>query len=191
MRTRWLALLVLLAAPTFIGHEPARAHAGGRVQLYIRDVRFQPAGDAWTVTVTLIDADSGEPQPGFAVDVSGTTADRQFGPVTLEDPTERGAYHGRVVAAAGTWDFTLSAKEKPGGPLAIPTTKRLRSELVAPTPGSVPASPASQPAPRPNEDRSSAAAVSTVLAGLAAGAVVVTGLVWLRRRSAGLPGIAR
>jgi hypothetical protein len=184
MRVRSLVLLVLVGATSFGGQHLALAHAGGRAQLYVSDVRFHPAGDARTIAVTVIDADSGAPQPGFAVAVSGTAAGDRFGPVTLADAAGQGVYTATVNAAPGHWDVTVAARDQPGGPPAIPTTKRLRVDL---TPG-VPAAGTSARPPGSTGHRSSSA--PAVVGGMAAAVAVTAGLLWSRRRSGRAPGRA-
>ena len=57
-----VALAVLAAAA------PASAHSGGRVQLFVDRLGLHSTGgNDWTVSVIMVDADSGSPQPGFDV----------------------------------------------------------------------------------------------------------------------------
>jgi hypothetical protein len=134
----------------------ASAHAGGRAQLYIERFTVQPRPIGWDVQVTLIDADSGRPEPGFAVSVSGTgPSGASFGPADLADPSNRGRYSGAVPATPGRWTVLVNAHDLPGGPAAIAISKRYEvtltpgqasqregsSATVAPTRQSSPSSP--------------------------------------------------
>jgi hypothetical protein len=122
VRLRFLVLgclALLLPAPT------AWAHAGGRAQLYIATATVAPGNGGWTVTTALRDLDSGAPQPGFAVEVSGTgPAGAAFGPVALADADGTGRYQGPLPAVAdGAWALTVRASEVPGGNAALPVQR--------------------------------------------------------------------
>ena len=111
----------------------ASAHAGGRAQLYIERFEVQPGPAGWDVQVTLIDADSGQPEPGFAVSVSGSgPSGASFGPADLADRTNRGRYSGAVPATPGQWTMLVNAHDVPGGPTAVAVSKRYEVTL---TPG--------------------------------------------------------
>ena len=111
----------------------ASAHAGGRAQLYIERFNVQPGPAGWDVHVTLRDADSGQPEPGFAVSVSGSgPSGAWFGPTDLADSTNRGRYSGPVRATPGQWTMLVNAHDVPGGPAAIAVSKRYEVTL---TPG--------------------------------------------------------
>ena len=122
MRLRFLilgCLALLLPART------AWAHAGGRAQLYIATAAVAPAAGGWSVTTVLRDLDSGAPEPGFAVQVSGTgPAGAAFGPVALADADGTGRYQGPLPAVAGgAWALTVRASEVPGGNAALPVQR--------------------------------------------------------------------
>ena len=71
-----VALAVLAAAA------PASAHSGGRVQLFVDRLGLHSTGgNDWTVSVTMVDADSGSPQPGFDVVAEGRPTPRPPGAV--------------------------------------------------------------------------------------------------------------
>jgi hypothetical protein len=119
--------LLIAAAPV------ASAHAGGRAQLYIGRFKVQPGSAGWDVQVTLTDADSGQPEPGFAVSVSGSSpSGASFGPADLADSTNRGRYSGAVRATPGPWTMFVNAHGVPGGPAAVAVSKRYEVTL---TPG--------------------------------------------------------
>ena len=118
------------------GAPAAQAHAGGRAQLYLDDVRITPARDGWVVLASLIDSDSGQPQPGFTVQANGTgPSGATFGPVDLADGSGRGRYSATIHPPPGPWAVTVSARQSPGGPAAIPVTKRYDVTLI---PGQTP-----------------------------------------------------
>ena len=124
----------LAAASLSIPTAPAAsAHTGGRAQLYIAGVKVQPAPVGWDVQVTLTDADSGRPEPGYAVSVSGSgPSGAWFGPAALADPTNRGRYSGAVPATVGRWTLLVTAHDVPGGPAAVAVSRRYEVTL---TPG--------------------------------------------------------
>jgi hypothetical protein len=111
----------------------ASAHAGGRAQLYIERFRMQPTPAGWEVQVALADADSGRPEPGFAVSVSGNgPSGTSFGPTDLTDSMNRGRYAGAVPATPGQWTVVVNAHDVPGGPAAVAVSRRYEVTL---TPG--------------------------------------------------------
>jgi hypothetical protein len=129
-----LALLVLSvclrAAP------PASAHAGNKVQLYVSEFVVRPSNGAtaWTIVVSLVDADSGAAASGFDVAAFGTESrGAHFGPVPLVDAAGTGEYTGEVTAEPGSWSISIRAKEHPGGEPAVPLA---RAWTVALHPGS-------------------------------------------------------
>jgi hypothetical protein len=123
---------VLVAALLVASVPKAPGHVGSRAQLYIDRFRVRPAPVGWLAEVTLIDADSGQAQPGFAVQVTGTSPSGQtFGPVDLADPAQRGRYSAVVQPDAGPWTVMVDAREVPGGPRAIPVSKRFAVTLVS------------------------------------------------------------
>lgn len=122
--------LSIAAAPV------ASTHAGGRAQLYIERFKVQPGPAGWEVQVTLTDADSGQPEPGFAVSVSGSgPSGASFGPADLADSTNRGRYSGVVRATPGQWTMLVNAHDVPGGPAAVAVSQRYDVTL---TPGQTP-----------------------------------------------------
>src|SRR3954468_9663249 len=114
-----LAIAVLAGAAV-----PASAHAGGRIQLFVDRLGLHSAGgNDWEVSVMLVDADSGTPQPGF--DVVAEAADdagHPAGPVALADHGV-GRYSGRLAAAPGNWNLTIRAETLPGGVPGVPLRK--------------------------------------------------------------------
>ena len=108
-----LAVLVALATPGW-------AHSGGRVQLFVdRLVLHSVAGNEWTVSVTLVDADSGTPAPGFDVVAE---ADPAAGPLTLSDHGA-GHYSAPFTAPPGKKDIAIRAETQPGGTPGVPLRK--------------------------------------------------------------------
>ena len=112
-----VVLLAALAAP-------ASAHSGGRVQLYVDHLGLHSAGgDEWEVSVVIVDADSGTPQPGFDVAAEGTDeAGHRAGPMPLTDRGE-GRYTGPLTATAGKWEIGIRADTLPGGLPGLPLYK--------------------------------------------------------------------
>ncbi len=110
-----LALAVLVALAT-----PGWAHSGGRVQLFVDRLNLHSvAGNDWTVSVTLVDADSGTPAPGFDVVAE---ADAAAGTLTLSDHGA-GHYSAPFTAAPGKRDIAIRAETQPGGTPGVPLRK--------------------------------------------------------------------
>lgn len=109
-------LLVSLLAPAGV-----YAHAGNRLQLYVYDLAVRPAGPGtWLVHAEAIDADSGQPAPGFDLVASGTTPTGRFGPTTLLDPSNAGRYEAVVSGGSGPWTINVKAEPRLGGVPAVP-----------------------------------------------------------------------
>jgi hypothetical protein len=73
--------------------------------------------------VQLADADSGEPAPGFAVELSAVAPDGSTVPATALDDLGVGMYRRRMDGAAGPWSLTVAARELPGGAPAVPLAR--------------------------------------------------------------------
>jgi hypothetical protein len=100
------------------------AHSGGRIQLFVDHLGLHSTGgNGWTVSVGMVDADSGTPAPGFDVIAEATDdSGHMAGPVTLADQGT-GQYSGPVTAAAGTWELAIRAETLPGGAPGVPLRK--------------------------------------------------------------------
>lgn len=122
MRVRILGLLCLAA---MLPAAPASAHSGGKAQLYVATAAVAPQGGGWAMSTVLRDLDSGAPEPGFAVEVSGAgPSGAAFGPIALADPEGDGRYEAALPAIAeGNWAVTLRANEVPGGKTAFPVDR--------------------------------------------------------------------
>jgi hypothetical protein len=100
------------------------AHSGGRIQLFVDHLGLHSTGaNSWTVSVGMVDADSGSPAPGF--DVIAEASDdsgHQTGPVTLSDQGT-GQYSAPVTAGPGKWEVAIRAETQPGGPAGVPLRK--------------------------------------------------------------------
>jgi hypothetical protein len=159
---------------------PGWAHSGGRIQLFVDRLNLHPvAGNDWTVSVSLVDADSGSPAPGF--DVSAEAA----GPaVTLTD-AGGGRYTGSLTAPPGEHDVAIRAETLPGGPPGVPLRKVYSLDLE---PGKDVGVGATAPG------RSASRLFLPVASALATAAIIAWFLVGRRRRSAvvavALAGIA-
>ena len=107
-----LAVLVALATPGW-------AHSGGRVQLFVDRLNLHSvAGNDWTMSVTLVDADSGTPAPGFDVVAEADPA----APLTLSD-RGAGQYSASFTAPPGKKDIAIRAETQPGGTPGVPLRK--------------------------------------------------------------------
>lgn len=116
------AALAVLLTVTLAG--PALGHSDGRVQLWVDRLALHPgAGIDWTLSVDMVDADSGTPQPGFDVAVEGRDeAGHSFGPVLMTD-SGRGRYTAALAAHPGRWSLDLRADSLPGGTPGVPLRK--------------------------------------------------------------------
>ena len=114
--TRILCGAVAALALATISPAPASAHTAGKVQLWLDRIALHSEGGRdWTVSVDLVDADSGTPQPGFDVTVEGNDdAGHSLAPVVLTD-AGGGAYTGKVAVDPGKWSLTVRAQSRPGG----------------------------------------------------------------------------
>jgi len=182
MRTAVAAAAVAVVALGLTFAPAAGAHSGaGQAQLYVATARLEPHGTAWSLTVMVRDADSGAPQPGFAVEASGSgTSGARFGPVALSDPGNDGRYEGLVPVAPGEWAITLTAGEIPGGQRALPFTKTWNIALQS---GQALDVTGGAQAPRPGSGGSGTPFVPLVVAPvLGAVGVVLLAVRLLRRR---------
>jgi hypothetical protein len=100
------------------------AHSGGRIQLFVDRLGLHATGgNAWTVSVGMVDADSGTPAPGFDVIAEATDDGGHLaGPVTLTDQGT-GQYSGPLTAPPGKWEFAIRAETLPGGAPGVPLRK--------------------------------------------------------------------
>ena len=106
-----VAVLAALATPGW-------GHSNGRVQLFVDRLSLHSvAGNDWTVSVELVDADSGTPAPGFDV-----IAEAPGGAVTLADQGG-GKYSGPFNTAPGERDIAIRAETVPGGTPGVPLRK--------------------------------------------------------------------
>ena len=187
-RRRWPALvgLLALAAGWLAGASPAVAHAGSRAQLYLADLRLEPAPPGgWMVHAVLTDRDSGQPLPGFDVEITGTSpSGYRFGPVALRDPRSRGEYSAAVAPESGPWSITVDARGFPGGAEGIPLRQKVDVDL---TPGAAARAVTAAASAR----RSDSSGGDPLRWGVPAGVAVLSGgwmLVVTRRRSVGVAG---
>jgi hypothetical protein len=127
-------LILTILAVSWLNVGPAWGHAdGGRAQLYVAAAQLRPAPQGWSLTVDLRDLDSGQPEPGFAVQVKGAGPNgASFGPVSLTDTRNDGHYEVHVPLTPGQWALTVEADEVPGGNPALPYSHTWQ---VSPRPG--------------------------------------------------------
>ncbi|HEV8625167.1 MAG TPA: hypothetical protein VG034_11975 [Acidimicrobiia bacterium] len=100
------------------------AHSGGRIQLFVDRLGLHPTGgNGWTMSVGLVDADSGTPAPGFDVIAEATDdGGHAVTPVTLSDQGT-GQYSAPLTATPGKWEFAIRAETLPGGAPGVPLRK--------------------------------------------------------------------
>lgn len=109
------ALLAVVACAAAAG-----AHSGGKVQLFLKDLRVERTGSGYDVTAVLVDRDSGETATGFSTTLEGRSADGQSFPATQMAAESRGVYQLSLPADPGNWTVTLRAVAVPGTDDAIP-----------------------------------------------------------------------
>jgi hypothetical protein len=174
IRRQWAALVGLaavLAVAGLAGAPPAVAHSGSRAELYLADLRLEPARPGeWTIHAFLTDRDSGKALPGFDVQVTGLSPTGQrFGPVKLDDPGLRGDYSATVTPEPGPWSITVDAKGFQGGAEGIPLLQRVDVHL---TPGASATAPSAASRQRssggPDPIRWAVPAVTVVVIGVLA-----------------------
>ncbi|MGH9041204.1 MAG: hypothetical protein ACRDZ3_13340 [Acidimicrobiia bacterium] len=169
------AAMAVVLAVTLAG--PALAHSDGRVQLWVDRLALQPgAGIDWTLTVDMVDADSGTPQPGFDVAVEGRDeAGHSFAPVLMTD-AGRGRYTAQVAADPGRWSMDLRGDSLPGGTPGVPLRKSYSMVLEAGKDLTI------ETAASPGGGSGSGGIGSGVLVGAVFAVVVGAGLILARRR---------
>jgi hypothetical protein len=171
--------VALLLIAGWVLPAPAGAHSGGRAQLYVDSIRLEPQAGGWHIALTVRDADSGRPEPGFGVQATTSgPAGETFGPLDLADGDNDGRYEATVPLTEGSWSLTVDADELPGGARAVPFNRTWPVTLHAGHPVDV-----AGPRP-PTEDHGSGSwAVPLILGSLAAAALSAL-LTLARTRSA-------
>jgi hypothetical protein len=129
MTTRRRILCGVAAALALVttGSGPALAHSNGKVQLWVDHLGLHSGGaNDWTVTVTLVDADSGTPQPGFDVAVEGSDdAGHSLAPMALTD-SGGGRYTAGFTAEPGRWSLVVRGETRPGGTPGVRCARPIR-----------------------------------------------------------------
>ena len=149
------------------------AHVGSQARLYVPHLAVQPAQTpgTWTVMAHIVDEDSGRPEPGLDVSVTGQDASgAAFGPVKLADPSNIGMYTGTFNASAGGVAVAVDARPGPGSEPAIPLQRTWK--LVLHEGGAAQASQGGME----GQAHHGSQGVGRWLAGLLVGAVLVVGL---------------
>lgn len=132
-KLRCLVLAIGGLSAWLLAAAPSHGHAGGKVQLYPKSFDVEPATDGYHAKVVLVDQDSGAPQTGFSVTVSGSGGDgSRFEPVTLT-PLADGRYEGLIAALTpGRWTLALRAQAVPGTDDAVPLERTVQMTLEDP-----------------------------------------------------------
>ncbi len=119
-----LALVGIVVAPG-----TARAHSDGKVELLVVDVLTTVSGGSTTLEFTVIDADSGDVQPGY----SATVVAEGPGPtqnLRLAD-LGGGRYATTLDLAPGQWSLLIRVDPGPAAPPAISTTTHAVVDVAA------------------------------------------------------------
>jgi hypothetical protein len=164
---------------------PASAHSGGRLQLFVDRLALHSAGgNDWTLSLIMVDADSGTLAPGFDVAAEATdAAGHPTGPVALTDHGG-GEYTGRLTAAPGKWEVAVRADTLPGGVAGVPLRKTYDVTLE-------PGKDVAVGGRVPGGSHGSGTGVALPLAAGVVLAVIVAWLVLGRRRRPGLVAARR
>ena len=121
MRKPRLLLAVLgavLAVVTVAG--PGGAHSGGKVQLFLKDLKVERAGTGYDVTAVIVDRDSGEAATGFSTTIEGRSGEGQAFPATQMTAESGGTYRLSLPADPGSWTVTVRSVAVPGTDDAVP-----------------------------------------------------------------------
>lgn len=116
---------------------PAGAHAGGRIQLFLKDLKVEAGDGGYNLTALLVDRDSGEVATGFSTTAQGTSADGRTFPESRMTAESGGVYRLSVPADPGDWTVTLRSVAVPGTDEAQPLADQKR--ITFPVPGAAPA----------------------------------------------------
>lgn len=130
---RWvISLLAAIAAlSVWAPVELATAHSDGRIELFVADLTVRASGEKHDLQALLVDRDSGDPAPGFAVSITGVGPSGAS--LAKTELSDRGAgNYGRATdaLALGSWSFTVSAEQGPSATLAIAITKNFSLEVT-------------------------------------------------------------
>lgn len=159
---------------------PADAHMGGKIQLFLKDLKVENTGAGYDMTAVLVDRDSGSVATGFQTTVRGASADGKSFPETKMTPEQGGIYRLGVPAEAGDWTLTLRSVGIPGTDDAVPLVEQKR--ISFPAAGAVEAAPAPSERSGSTDDggSSSAGAIVGLLAVVALAGV--GGVLFAKRR---------
>lgn len=139
MRKPRLLLAVVgavLAVVTLAG--PVGAHSGGKVQLFLKDLKVERADTGYDITAMLVDRDSGEAATGYSTTLEGRSAEGQAFPATQMTAESRGTYRLSLPADPGSWTVTVRSVAVPGVDDALPLVDQ--KQISFPTEGSADAS---------------------------------------------------
>lgn len=123
-----LARLLLVAVALVALPGVAWAHSDGKVELLVVDVHTATSGESTTLEFTVIDADSGDVQPGY----SATAVAEGPGPtqnLRLAD-LGGGRYATALDLAPGRWSILIRVDPGPAAPPAISTTTHVEVDVA-------------------------------------------------------------
>lgn len=176
-----LAAGILLIPSVWAG--VASGHSNGQVELFVAAIKVEKVQGGFTVSVNLVDQDSGTPAPGFGVGVKASASTgKLIGPLKLVDAASSaspGWYSAVVALTPGEWEIVATAEL--GGsalPAVAGATKIVKFRIASD--GSV-------------HTAGSGGSGSGILIGLVVGGVVLVGVLLLvravRRRTARSSGV--
>jgi hypothetical protein len=99
---------------------PGGAHSGGKVQLFLKDLKVERVGSGYDIAAVLVDRDSGEAATGYSTTLEGRSVDGQAFPATQMTAEPSGTYRLSLPADPGTWTVTLRSVAVPGTDDAVP-----------------------------------------------------------------------
>jgi hypothetical protein len=127
-----LAVVGALLAAILVA-APAGAHSGGKVQLFLKDLKVERVDGGYEITAMIVDRDSGEPATGYSTTVEGRRDGTTF-PATAMEAERGGVYRVSLPADPGNWTLTVRAVAVPGTDDALPLVDQ--KQLSFPTEGS-------------------------------------------------------
>lgn len=128
---RLVAFAVAVLAPAALVPSTVLAHHfTGEVQLWASTVDFRDAPSGVSVTVRLIERESGESVSGFGVRITATGGGQRVGPVELQE-SDFAAYSGTLPLGPGRWEILVRTHQGASSLPAIESTHRKTLEIDA------------------------------------------------------------
>jgi hypothetical protein len=133
LRLAGLAAVSLLLGAAVLA-PAAAAHSHGRAQLFLLPLTAQGHSGSVQVAATVIDADSGIPQPGYQTSASFWQEGSQPSAPALLQDMGRGVYAATLALGQGTWTIFVQVAEGIGSNPAYPTSRSFLVSVAEPGP---------------------------------------------------------